>query len=143
MTSLWIYVSALLVISDGAIKKIDCGQSLTGITMAGETISFQITNDQKQDIYLSDSNSTFIPVLTVRDSNGQYLQSAFAIDCDGRHNVADSFYCDGGYGTVFPLTFSSGQFIVEMIPNGNGGAFKLDVVCSVDDSHGDFRYFTD
>lgn len=139
MTSLWPYLSLHFFLSQGISthEEISCGQSITGITTTGETVSFQFTNDQQQDIHLSDLNSTFIPVLTVKNSNGQYIESAFATDCD-THELAD---CDG---KVFPMTMPNGEYIVEMIPNGNGGAFKVDMMCSNDgfDSMSDGMMYT-
>merc|ERR1719334_2651518 len=118
--ALWIFLPVLMTMalwimpSLGAFNDIDCGQSTVGLATGGETVSFQFVNDYEQDIFLSDSNSTFNPLLSLKDSSGQYLQGAFAQE-------------DGSFLTT---KLSPGEYIVEMVGNGDGGIFKVDMMCS-------------
>ena len=115
--ALWIFLHVLLTTSLwimpslGESNDIDCGQSTVGLATGGRTISFQFTNDHEQDIFLSDSNSTFTPMLALKDSSGQYLRGAFANE-------------DGSFSMT---KMSPGEYIVEMVPNGDGGIFKVDI----------------
>ena len=121
--------STIFDVLNDAISDIKCGQSTVGTALKGQIVTIHLTNDHEQDIFFVDTNSTFVPVLNIKDSAGRYIESAFAVDCDETK-------CDGKVFTMKGL--SRGQYIIEMIPDGEGGQYKVDVMCSSDD-HDDYE----
>ena len=119
-----LYGSILSEAPRGAVSDIECGQNTVGIALKGQIVTIHLINDHEQDIIFVDTNSTFVPVLSIKDSAGRYIESAFAADCD-------EMKCDGKVFTMKGL--SRGQYIIEMTPDGDGGAYKVDVICSSDD----------
>ena len=119
-----IYVSTIFGVLHGAIPDIECGQSIVGTAVKGQIVTIHLTKHHEQDIFLADTNSTFVPVLNIKDSAGRYVESGFAVDCDGMK-------CDGKVFTMKGI--SRGQYIIEMIPDGEGGEYEVDVMCSSDD----------
>lgn len=102
---------------------IDCGQTVNGIAgdAKASVDSFRFTNDQEQDIVFSVTNNTFFPILKIKNSEGRIVERVDAMDCDEDE-------CDGvtfKIEAVFP-----GEYTVEIMPNGNGGEFKVDMMCS-------------
>jgi len=120
-TALWLTISTIMVILHGATMDIECGQSTVGAVKEGERISFEFVIDQKQDVVLRDTNNSFIPFLTLKDAAGRYLESVSAIDCDEDD-------CDEKVFSMKPLF--PGTYSVEMVPDGKGGMFKVDMLCS-------------
>ena len=111
----------MFAVSYGAILDIECGQSIVDIASAKQLISLRFANDYERDISLIDSNSTFIPVLKIKDSEGLYIDSISATNCVKKE-------CDGKMYTMKAMP--RGVYTVEMIPNDEGGEFKVDMMCS-------------
>lgn len=101
---------------------IQCGESVDGVS-GDEMVSFRFTNDQEQDIRFSVSNNTSIPILKIMDSEGRYVERVYAMECDEDE-------CDGVVFTIKEL--SPGEYTVEIMANGKGGEFEVDVTCSVE-----------
>ena len=123
MWTLWLYISAIFAVSYGTILDIECGTSIVDIASAEQPVSLRFTNDYERDISLIDSNSAFIPVLKIKDSEGLYIDSISATDCVEKE-------CDGKVYTMKAV--QRGVYTVEMIPNDEGGEFKVDMMCSGD-----------
>ena len=124
MRTVYFYIFTLFVATKCAAISavdIDCGQSYSGIATNGQSVSFQFANAHEEDISLIDTNNTFVPVVMVKNSEGRYIDSVFATDC----NIKE---CDGKMFTIKAL--SREAHILEMIPDGNGGAFQVDVLCT-------------
>ena len=102
------------------VSTIECGQSVDG--MAGDELTvFQFTNGQERNVMFAISNRTFMPILKIKDSADEYVESVTATGCD----EAD---CDD---MVFMINgLSSGHYIVEMIPIENDGKFQVEMMCS-------------
>ena len=102
------------------MPKIECGQSVDGVA-GDEMVVFQFTNDQQRNVMFATSNRTFMPILKIKDSANEYVESILGTDC----GQAD---CDDMIFTINGLP--SGHYMVEMIPNENGGEFKVEMMCS-------------
>ena len=124
-----------VVMLKGDLPDIQCGQSMDGIA-DDELKSFQFSNLKEQDVIFAVSNDSFAPTLKIRDSAGYYVESVDVTDCD----VA---ICDGVLFTANAL--SPGLYTVEIVSDGKGGGFHVDVICSVEplDGEGTVSVYSD
>ena len=100
---------------------IECGRSTVGSVKKDDTVSFQFAVDEQQDVVLMDWNNTFIPRASFKDFAGRNLYSVSATDCGE----------DDCVGTVFSVkAVTAGRYTMEMVPDGKGGMFKVDMMCS-------------
>ena len=102
---------------------IDCGQSVNGIVAGDETIYFQFINDKNRDVTFVDTKNSFVSTVTIKDSEGRYIDSGYTTNCNGRD-------CDGNANMLKALL--SGLYTVEMTASKDGGEFKVDMMCSTD-----------
>ena len=100
-----------------------CGQTTTGNTNGNQTIYFQFTNDEEQNVIIVDRHNSFMPSVTIKDSEGRYIDSGLTTDCNGED-------CDGTALMVKAL--SPGMYTVQMTASGDGGEFKVDMMCSIE-----------
>ena len=104
----------------GDLPDIQCGQSMDGI--AGDDMHlFQFTNLKEQNMMFAITNDSFTPILNIKDSAGHYVERVDVTDCD-----VD--ICDGVIFTAKAL--SPGFYTVEMVSDGTGGDFHIDMICS-------------
>jgi len=118
---IWLTLGWIHITFSHATIDIDCGQSSADIVAEKEVVSFKFNNVEDQDVYLFDSNQSFVPVLIIKDSVGQYVASGSVTNCDDKD-------CDGN---VFMMNaMPRGEYILELVPDGNGGMFKVEMTCS-------------
>ena len=115
------YIFTLFVASKSAAVDAGCGQSFSGFVTNGKSVSFQLSDSHEQGISLIDTNNTFVPVVMVKDSEGRYIDNVLAADCTEKK-------CQGKIFTMKELPREA--HILELIPDGNGGAFQVDVLCT-------------
>ena len=130
MWTVWICLAAIFVVLRGdspTVPHIECGKSAMGIVSKGQIISLQFTIDQQQDIQLMDVNHSFAAILNIKDSENRYIDNTFTKTCDQKK-------CEGMVFTV--KSVSRGTYTVGMIPEGNGGYFKLDMLCPIGGNEG-------
>ena len=89
---------------------------------------FRLINDQHQDVSLKANTSSVSGfVLRIKDSEGRYIQSAMTTQCDEEE-------CNGNVFTMKALP--RGVYTVEMTVDEDGGDFKMDIICSIDEHNG-------
>ena len=128
MRFFWLFLFAIFGTLHGAIPDIECGQNTVAIAPKGEIVYFRLINDQYQDVSL-ESNSSLISeyVLKIKDSEGQYIESAMPTQCDQKE-------CNG---TVFTMkALPRGVYTVEMPVDEDGGDFEVNMKCRIDGHHG-------
>lgn len=106
------------------VLDIECGQTVDGITdgIAGdEVMSLRFTNDQERDAMFIVTNNTIAVNLTVKDVEGRYVKNVHVKNCDEDE-------CDGVMVTINALP--AGLYIVELIVDGNGREFGVNMICS-------------
>ena len=69
------------------------------------------------------TNNMFIPILKIKDSAGRYVERIYTTECDEDECHGVMFTING----LFP-----GEYIVEIMTNGKGGEFKVDMMCSAE-----------
>jgi len=112
---LWLIVSTIFVDLHGATMDIECGQSMVDIVDADETVSFQFVIDEEQNVIFIDTNNTFLSTVVISD------------DAGNSENVsAKESWFD-------PHPLSAGTHSVEMTPDGEGGMFKIEMICFIED----------
>ena len=122
MWFLWIYLSAIFGILEGAIPDIGCGQHAVGIAPKGEIVYFRLINNQHQHVSLK-LNTSLVSgsVLKIRDSEGRYIESAISTHCDGDD-------CNGNVFTMKALP--RGVYTAEMIVDEKSEDYEVDMMCS-------------
>ena len=113
--------SLQFVTHSGTAMNIYCGQTTAGNTNGNETIYLQFTNEEEQNVIIVDRYDSFMPSVTIKDAEGRYIDNGFTTDCNGED-------CDGN--AVMVKALSPGMYTAEMTTSGDGGEFKVDMMCS-------------
>ena len=90
-------------------------------SIGADVMLFRFVIDDRNDMVFVDHNNSFRPMGILKDEAGRNLKSLFASKCGDN---------DCG-GKVFSMkNMSAGQYVLELVPDGEGGPFTVDLQCA-------------